>query len=181
MERYVLTGGPGCGKTSLLLALELLGEYVTREGAEDYIRLQQARGIAKPWRDKNFQLEILHLTRDREANVPKAAPWVWHDRSVLDGLAYEKQGTDTYRRLLYTGGRSHYDKIFLIELLPDVKPTKVRRESWEEAKALEEKLDSIYKTFGYTPIRIAPGGLDERIADIMWKGFMRGAPRKGFE
>lgn len=44
VKKYVLTGGPGAGKTSLLIYLEILGELTIREAAEDLIRYQQALG-----------------------------------------------------------------------------------------------------------------------------------------
>ena len=43
-KKYVLSGGPGSGKSSILLGLEQLGEYIVREAAEDYIKYKQAQG-----------------------------------------------------------------------------------------------------------------------------------------
>ena len=45
MKKYILTGGPGSGKSSILLGLEQQGETIIREAAEDYIKHQQAQGI----------------------------------------------------------------------------------------------------------------------------------------
>ena len=42
VKKYVLTGGPGAGKTSLVTYLEILGEVTIREAAEDFIREQKA-------------------------------------------------------------------------------------------------------------------------------------------
>lgn len=70
-KRVVFAGGPGTGKTSLVLALELRGEYVVHEAATDYIKVKQAYGIAKPWEDwEDFLSGIFELQRQREANVP---------------------------------------------------------------------------------------------------------------
>lgn len=48
VKKYVITGGPGTGKSSIILALEKKGEHIVHEAAEDFIKLQQARGIKEP-------------------------------------------------------------------------------------------------------------------------------------
>jgi predicted ATPase len=114
MKKYVLTGGPGTGKSSIILSLEAKGEYVIREGAEDYIRLRQAAGAKTPWTEPDFQDRILDLQLQREARVPKGATRVFIDRGVADGLAYAKEGTETYKRIEDAGKITRYDKIFSI-------------------------------------------------------------------
>ena len=69
-QKYVLTGGPGSGKSSIILALEMQEEYVIREAAEDYIRLRQAQGQPQPWTEADFQDRILDIQMQREARIP---------------------------------------------------------------------------------------------------------------
>ena len=64
--KYVLTGGPSVGKTSILTALELKGYSVVREAATDVINYEQARDNPRPWEHmQQFQEKIaeLHLGR----------------------------------------------------------------------------------------------------------------------
>ena len=60
-RKYILTGGPGSGKSSILLELRSRGNTIVREAAEDVIRLEQARGNTKPWELPEFQRKILEL------------------------------------------------------------------------------------------------------------------------
>ena len=51
MRRFILTGTPGCGKTSIIKALEITGASVVTEAATDIIACQQVQTIAKPWEE----------------------------------------------------------------------------------------------------------------------------------
>ena len=51
MRRFILTGTPGCGKTSVIKALEITGASVVTEAATDIIASQQRQGIENPWEE----------------------------------------------------------------------------------------------------------------------------------
>ena len=65
MQRYVVTGAPGAGKTSVLRELGAQGFAVVDEAATDVIAREQQRGVAEPWRDEGFLTLITRLQRDR--------------------------------------------------------------------------------------------------------------------
>ena len=50
MRRFVLTGAPDSGKTTIIRQLELDGFSVVQEAATDVIALEQARGVSEPWK-----------------------------------------------------------------------------------------------------------------------------------
>lgn len=54
-KKYVLTGGPSCGKTTLLDALEIRGYNILKE---------VARGVLKEREDKSLNYDE-HLTRQK--------------------------------------------------------------------------------------------------------------------
>ncbi len=53
-KRYVVTGAPGAGKTSLLRALQERHWSVVEEAATDVIAREQATGRDEPWADSDF-------------------------------------------------------------------------------------------------------------------------------
>ncbi|MBI5064858.1 AAA family ATPase [Candidatus Woesearchaeota archaeon] len=176
MKKYVLTGGPGSGKSSILIALELKGYQVIREAAEDYIRHQQALGIREPWLDEEFQKQIFWLQHTREKNAKGELVFV--DRGLFDNYAYEPEGTPFYREMannLLAKGRKtelikelgDYAKIFLIEHPGIVERNDVRRENILQARFLEKELEKIYTSCGYEVIRIPFAQLEQRVEEII--------------
>jgi len=165
MKKYVLTGGPGSGKSSILLALEETGEYVIRESAEDVIKLQQSRGISCPWEYEDFQKRILDLQIKREKKIPYGIERVFIDRGIPDGLAYANKGSEIWKRI--KKAIPEYEKIFLIKNLGETENNKIRRENNKEAIKLEKSLEEIYKILGYEPVRVNPGKLNKRLEKII--------------
>lgn len=49
-----MTGAPGCGKTTIIRALELTGASVINEAATDLIAFRQTQGDKAPWKHPNF-------------------------------------------------------------------------------------------------------------------------------
>jgi len=89
MEKIILTGAPGSGKSSILKELEYVyGERIIPEAAEDVIKYLQARGDPEPWKNSDFQDKILRLQIQRERQVENLEGRVFIDRGILDGLAY---------------------------------------------------------------------------------------------
>jgi len=182
IDKYILTGGPGSGKSSILLALEQRGEAIIREAAEDVIKLEQSRGNKEPWLDiKYLQNKILALQLKREALADKIAKndRVFIDRGVIDGLAYcqiqdkimtlyMRDTIDDYKIIPFEKPKSHqYTKIFLIENLGRCDKTDVRREELGEALKLEGLQEENYKRLGYEVVRIAPNPLELRVDYVL--------------
>ena len=63
MRRFIFTGTPGSGKTSVIKELEKLGHAVIHEAATDVISIEQAMGIEKPWEEPEFVDQITHMQK----------------------------------------------------------------------------------------------------------------------
>lgn len=169
VKKIVLTGGPGTGKSSLILALERSGEYVIREAAEDTIRLLQAQGHSEPWTLPEFQEKLVELQLLRQSRIPSDISRVFIDRGVPDGLAYTLPNTKTYELLLEEAKKQDYDMVFLIENLGHTEKTAVRKENNGEAIKIGNKLEEVYRSLGYNPIKIPAGSVKERLEKILSK------------
>ncbi len=165
MDRYALTGPPGSGKSSIILELEMRGEYVTREAAEDYIRLMHAKGIKAPWESEDFQQNILWLSMQRENRISNVKR-VFHDRTRIDGLAYNPVDW-IVDNILAATKQVRYKGVFLIEAKGDVISASYRRENLEEAKKVENGVIKYYTDLGYELIRVAHDSVDKRVDFIL--------------
>ncbi len=156
--KYILTGGPGFGKSSTLLALEMLGYDIVREAAEDVIKYNKANGIKAPWLEtEKFQDDILELQLLRESKITGEITFI--DRGSLDGIAYfEKEGLPLSEKVQGELERKklnlEYDIVFLIESFGQCETNDVRREDLEEALYLEREIEKVYTNLGYKVVRI---------------------------
>lgn len=162
-RKIILTGGPGSGKSSLILSLEQRGESTVREAAEDVINYQKALGNEEPWNDENFQKAVYELQKQREARIPEGIERVFIDRGIPDGLAYyQLRGVKPFEELVEASERCDYSTIFLIENLGHCQKTGVRNEEQGEALEIERLLKQTYEELGHEIIRIPPLELERR-------------------
>ena len=85
-RRYVLTGAPGCGKTTTLDALRRRGYAVETEAATDVIAAHQALGVVAPWERPDFVDRVVDLQRERRL-IGSTAEVQFLNRSPLCSLA----------------------------------------------------------------------------------------------
>src|SRR5947207_9871495 len=88
MKRFILTGAPGAGKTSILRALGAEGYAVVPEAATDVVAARLALEEAEHWADPLFIDRIAELQRQRrQAPVRPGVTVQVHDRSAVCTLA----------------------------------------------------------------------------------------------
>ncbi len=174
IKKYVLTGAPGAGKTSILIELEILNESVIRESASDYIIWRQSKGELEPWLNvENFQNGIINLQLQREKYIKNVNNGrIFFDRSLIDSLAYYQKNEVTppeyyMEELNKIIENKQYYKVFLIENFGECEKTNIRNEQFDEALELEKLQEKNYKNFGFNVIRIKPGSVSERVSDIL--------------
>jgi predicted ATPase len=178
MKRFVLTGTPGSGKTAIVRQLELDGFGVVEEAATDVIALEQARGVAEPWKHPTFIDSIVELQRQRLVRASGEPDEIqFHDRSAVCTAALAVYlGYARSEALSRELGRIETEavfrrQVFFIQSLGFITPTDARRISFEEALRFERVHEDIYRDFGFELIPIAPGTLAERVGTI--NGFAR--------
>lgn len=169
MNQYILTGGPGCGKTSALLDLELSHKkYILHEAAESVIRLYQAKGYEKPWTIPGFQTDIWMLNRKRILGIPHYVNEVFHDRYFIDCIAYAKHSKVIDE--IPKNYQTYIDitmPVFFFEQLDICETNKVRREDNELAKTMSEMIYDEYQNHGFKIIIVKKAVLQERVDFIL--------------
>ncbi len=170
MQRFILTGAPGAGKTAILRALEVRGFGVVEEAATDVIALSDARGVAEHWTHPGFIEAITDLQtarRERASALPEAVQI--HDRGPPCVLALaEFLGLPVPPDLSNALALDAYERrVLFVRLQGYVTPTAARRISYEDSLRFEAVHEAVYRRLGYELVEIAPGPLGDRVAAVL--------------
>lgn len=172
-KRYVLTGAPGVGKTSLLRALHERDWSVVEEAATDVIAREQAAGHHEPWLDVDFTSKIAALQRQRQLKHVAADVGVqFYDRSPLCTLALAQFLQQPVSPALMkevaqvTKDRVYEHTVFLVRPLGFVTPTAARRISYEDSLAFEAVHEAVYRDHGFELVDVAPDSVADRVAAV---------------
>ncbi len=172
MKRYILTGTPGCGKTSIIRSLEVAGYLVVEEAATDIIALRQAQGITEPHTHPSFIDDITNLQKLRQMRIADVPEVQFYDRSpvctyalsVWLGFPISTTLADEMARIKEE--QIYQKQVFFIDNLGYCEPTAARKISFEDSLRFEKVHEETYNSFGYECIRVAPQELSARVEQI---------------
>jgi predicted ATPase len=167
MARYVITGGPGVGKTTLCNELRARGYTVIDEVARQIIaeENEKPRGVL-PWNDLvGFQYLVLQKQETAESQTCGDA---FLDRGILDGIAYCRiGGVQAPAKMLQAAKHPRYDLVFLLDRLQSYRKDAERREDAAYAAQLHEGIERVYREHGYTVVRVPDLGDASLRADFV--------------
>lgn len=164
---FVLTGGPGSGKTTLIDALAEAGHATCPEAGRGIIRDQMALdGPALPWKDPQLFAELMLAwdMRSHHAAVGRDRP-VFFDRGIPDTIGYlGLTGIGAPLHMQTAANRFRYNaKVFVTPPWRDIfVRDDERSQTWEEAVRTHDIMVETYTALGYTPISVPMGSVEER-------------------
>ncbi len=171
LEKYVLTGGPGTGKSTTLAELARQGYQTVPEAARQVIQeeLEKEGGILPclPWTNLyEFQRKVLERQLDLESRLNPGLAFL--DRGLLDSIAYCWQGKiETPPEVLKAARERHYHGVFVLEPLPHYRQDQERRENPQIAQELHLCIQNVYREYGYQPITVPVLPVAERAQFIL--------------
>ena len=169
---FVLTGGPGAGKTRLLEALAAAGHAVAPEAGRAIIRDQLAvDGPGLPWRDRALFAELMlsfDLRSHQEAQA-RGAP-IFFDRGVPDSIGY--------LRLCGLPVPEHFDRAALAfryaRIVFAAPPWREiyaqdaeRKQDFAEAERTYEAVSAAYREHGYELVALPRADVATRAAFLL--------------
>ncbi len=167
---YVITGGPGVGKTTLLKELQKRGYTVIPEIARDLIKEhQKVNGEALPWKNKNLYKNLMFeysisSFRQTTKSMNKENP-VFFDRGFLDAICYtELIQSEISEQMQFYAENWRYNKtVFILPPWQAIYETdNERKQDWDEVILTHEKMIGTYKKYGYQVIEVLKIDVEKR-------------------
>lgn len=166
---YVITGGPGSGKTTTVDILAKRGYKTTIEEARHYIDTLRANGEdtdAIRGRQEEFQRGVLEMQIKQENDLdPKEV--VFLDRAIPDALAYyrfrylplDKTLTDALLKV-------SYKKVFILDPLPLVHDY-ARTEDDTQQLRIQALINEVYHQLPFPVVHVPVLPPEERVDLIL--------------
>ncbi|KVP47727.1 AAA family ATPase [Burkholderia ubonensis] len=169
---FVVTGGPGSGKSTLIDALERAGFARSQEAGRGVIQDQVAvDGPALPWRDRSAFAELMLGWEMRSHHLARQARGpVFFDRGVpdvigylrLSGLAVPAHAEAAARRFRY------HRRVFIAPPWPDIYTQDAeRRQDFGEAVRTYDAMVECYASYGYRLIELPRARVKARVRFVL--------------
>jgi len=175
---YVITGGPGTGKTTVLAELARRGHTCVHEDARALIQEQVAiGGTAVPWADAPHYADLLMersiATYRAQATVcseQNAQSPIFFDRGIGDAFTCADIIGHTLPVALCEQAKiyRYREPIFLAPWWPEIYTTDTeRRQGREEAERTEHAVTKTYTDLGYRIVKLPLTTANERADFIL--------------
>jgi predicted ATPase len=176
---YIVTGGPGAGKTTVLDELERRGFSIVPEVARQIIQKQvQGGGTALPWANRQRYAELMLERSIDSFRLESPAEIGFCDRGIPDTLCYLRLiGLDEKEAIAACRTYRYASKVFLAPPWEAIYTAdNERKQDFAEAIRTAELMANVYRECGYTVIELPLVSPSNRADFILQQVGIAGCP-----
>jgi predicted ATPase len=170
MSRVVFTGGPGVGKTTLLLALQARGYAIVGDSARAIIQDRRRRGLSPRPNAYEFAQEVLRMDVGNYARHAATSGLVFFDRSVLDALGMLNQVAPISESELraWLSRYQYSSKVFVFPPWEAIYANDAERDhTFEHVEAVHRGVQEWYRRCQYGALEVPKVPVSERCAYVL--------------
>ena len=170
-QKYIITGAPGTGKTTIINALKKEGYSCAEEISRELIAEQiDIGGNILPWKDQiAFENQIANRRSKQYLDSPENCI-CFFDRSSIDCIAYlNSNKLEATSQIIEIIKNCTFNKtVFYTPIWEDIfENDKERKEDFKKSIQIEEEIIKCYNSYNYNIIEIPKTTLEKRVNFIL--------------
>ncbi|NTV67282.1 MAG: AAA family ATPase [Chlorobaculum sp.] len=171
-RRFIITGGPGSGKSTLIATLQQRGHRCYPEVSRELIRREARRpGGVMPWNDLEAfaRLAFTEMLRQHD-HAAEAGERCFFDRALPDIFGYlQRSGLDIPESWLDEHRRCRYQRTaFILPPWPEIYVNDSERpQTFTEAEALHDAIRRVYESLGYDLLEVPRLAVEARCEFVL--------------
>jgi len=169
---YIVTGGPGSGKTSLLEALRSRGYSCSVEAGRGIIQDQVSiAGQALPWADRSLFAELMLSWEMRNYRIAQETTGpIFFDRGVPDVLGYLRLiGIPAPQHIQNAAQKFRYNSsVFIAPPWPEIfSQDRERKQDFDEAVRTYDSIAATFQALDYKLVEIPRAPVEHRASFVL--------------
>ncbi len=170
---YIITGGPGVGKTTLLNELAKNAFRTIPECAREIIKEEIAKsGEGLPWKNRELYADLMLRAslKDFHSVSPDSSDIYFFDRGILDTICYVRIiGSTVSSEMDQIAKTNCYNrKVFILPPWKEIYQTdSERKQTWEEATETFTHMKETYLDYGYELIEVPIDSVENRVKFVL--------------
>lgn len=170
MPRVVVTGGPGAGKTSLLVALQARGFAIVGDTARTIIQNRRRLGLGPRPSAPEFAQEVLRMEVENFVRHAATPGCVFYERGVLDALCMLDHLAPLSESELasWLAQYAYFPKVFVLPPWRAIYTTDAERDhTFAHAQEVHAAAVAWYRRCGYRVVEVPRASVAERCAHVL--------------